>query len=179
MISIDSVRINMMNSGSLTSPTSSSSRRSRMRNSHKRKQPQRGLGVAQLEKIRLHEEMGCCFHILPSTSFIHAYPSTMEPPSSSSSSSLQWSLSSSASDYDIQPTTATSWRRPNKGMADRHQFSEPNISHQQFLHPNLQDSRDTRRTLRLMGNSLMVSSSRKSEWSETSEGVDLELRLSL
>nr|AAD24402.1 unknown protein [Arabidopsis thaliana]AAO37150.1 hypothetical protein [Arabidopsis thaliana] len=46
-----------------SSPTSSSSspatRRGKKNGSEKPKQPQRGLGVAQLEKIRLHGEMSC------------------------------------------------------------------------------------------------------------------------
>ncbi|MCD9644717.1 hypothetical protein HAX54_033139 [Datura stramonium] len=42
-----------------TSSSSGSSRKSKKNNSEKpNKQPQRGLGVAQLEKIRLHSEMG-------------------------------------------------------------------------------------------------------------------------
>lgn len=44
-----------------------SSRKSKKSNSDKPKQPQRGLGVAQLEKIRLHSQMGTCnYHHLPS-----------------------------------------------------------------------------------------------------------------
>lgn len=50
-------------SPSSSSPTSSSSspasRRGKKNGSEKPKQPQRGLGVAQLEKIRLHGEMSC------------------------------------------------------------------------------------------------------------------------
>ncbi|CDY70304.1 BnaC09g51140D [Brassica napus] len=50
-------------SPSSSSPTSSSSspatRRGKKNGSEKPKQPQRGLGVAQLEKIRLHSEMSC------------------------------------------------------------------------------------------------------------------------
>ncbi|CAF1944647.1 unnamed protein product [Brassica napus] len=49
--------------GSSPSPTSSSSspatRRGKKNGSEKPKQPQRRLGVAQLEKIRLHGEMSC------------------------------------------------------------------------------------------------------------------------
>ena len=41
---------------------SSSSRKGKKSNSDKPKQPQRGLGVAQLEKIRLHEQMGSSYH---------------------------------------------------------------------------------------------------------------------
>ena len=39
--------------------SSSSSRKGKKNNQEKPKQPQRGLGVAQLEKIRLHGQMGC------------------------------------------------------------------------------------------------------------------------
>lgn len=39
-----------------------SSRKGKKSNSDKPKQPQRGLGVAQLEKIRLHGQMGCNYH---------------------------------------------------------------------------------------------------------------------
>lgn len=39
-----------------------SSRKGKKSNSDKPKQPQRGLGVAQLEKIRLHGQMGSGFH---------------------------------------------------------------------------------------------------------------------
>ncbi|KAL6006166.1 hypothetical protein ACLOJK_040212 [Asimina triloba] len=42
----------------------SSSRKGKKSNSEKPKQPQRGLGVAQLEKIRLRNQMGCGY--LPS-----------------------------------------------------------------------------------------------------------------
>ena len=42
--------------------SSSSSRKGKKSNSDKPRQPQRGLGVAQLEKIRLHGQMGCAYH---------------------------------------------------------------------------------------------------------------------
>lgn len=44
-------------SGSSSSPSSSSSRKGKKNSSEKPKQPQRGLGVAQLEKIRLHGQL--------------------------------------------------------------------------------------------------------------------------
>lgn len=47
-----------------SSSSSSSSRKGKKSSSDKPKQPQRGLGVAQLEKIRLHSEIGCT--LLPS-----------------------------------------------------------------------------------------------------------------
>lgn len=40
----------------------SSSRKGKKNNQDKPKQPQRGLGVAQLEKIRLHGEMAYSYH---------------------------------------------------------------------------------------------------------------------
>ena len=40
-----------------------SSRKGKKSNSDKPKQPQRGLGVAQLEKIRLHGQMASDYHL--------------------------------------------------------------------------------------------------------------------
>lgn len=54
------------------SSSSSSSRKGKKNNQEKPKQPQRGLGVAQLEKIRLHGQIGCGAYHPP----LHApYPS--------------------------------------------------------------------------------------------------------
>lgn len=50
--------------GLSSSSSSSSSRKGKKNSSDKPKQPQRGLGVAQLEKIRLHSQLGCTY--LPS-----------------------------------------------------------------------------------------------------------------
>jgi len=53
--------------------SASSSRKGKKNNSDKPKQPQRGLGVAQLEKIRLHSQMASGYH----HSSLHGpYPST-------------------------------------------------------------------------------------------------------
>lgn len=51
-------------SGLSSSSSSSSSRKGKKNNSDKPKQPQRGLGVAQLEKIRIHSQLAPNF--LPS-----------------------------------------------------------------------------------------------------------------
>lgn len=52
------------NLGNERSSSSGSSRKgSKKGNSDKPKQPQRGLGVAQLEKIRLHSQMGCTSYL--------------------------------------------------------------------------------------------------------------------
>ncbi|KAE9597585.1 hypothetical protein Lalb_Chr16g0388081 [Lupinus albus] len=48
------------------SGSSYSSRKGKKSNSDKPKQPQRGLGVAQLEKIRLHGQMDCGGYQYPS-----------------------------------------------------------------------------------------------------------------
>ncbi|KAH0941153.1 hypothetical protein HID58_000790 [Brassica napus] len=57
-----------MGGSSSSSPTSSPAKRGKNKNgSDKPKQPQRGLGVAQLEKIRLHSELNCnSFNTYPS-----------------------------------------------------------------------------------------------------------------
>ncbi|KAK9102769.1 hypothetical protein Sjap_020023 [Stephania japonica] len=52
-----------------SSPSGSSSRKSKKNNGDKPRQPQRGLGVAQLEKIRLHNQMNCTY--LPNSSPLH------------------------------------------------------------------------------------------------------------
>ncbi|EEF48216.1 conserved hypothetical protein [Ricinus communis] len=89
---------------------SGSSRKGKKTNSDKPKQPQRGLGVAQLEKIRLHGQMGSAYH--PS---LHTpYPSNFNQEdmrmqtaaySSVPSSSFSYSSSSVASSasYGFHP----------------------------------------------------------------------------
>ncbi|CAN6540993.1 unnamed protein product [Malus baccata var. baccata] len=81
--------------------SSSSSRKGKKSNSDKPKQPQRGLGVAQLEKIRLHGQMGSTYH--PSlhspysTSFSNEETRAQTAYSSIPSSSLSSSPSSTSS----------------------------------------------------------------------------------
>lgn len=62
--------------GSGSSSSSSSSRKGKKSNSDKPRQPQRGLGVAQLEKIRLHGQMGCAAYGHPSLHNPNTYPTT-------------------------------------------------------------------------------------------------------
>lgn len=59
--------------GLSSSSSSSSSRKGKKNSSDKPKQPQRGLGVAQLEKIRLHSQLGCTY--LPSSVHHNPYAS--------------------------------------------------------------------------------------------------------
>ncbi|KAJ6295906.1 hypothetical protein OIU78_023852 [Salix suchowensis] len=80
-----------------------SSRKGKKSSSDKPKQPQRGLGVAQLEKIRLHGQMGCNYH--PSLHSTPPYPTAFNPQedirvqtgySSAPSSSFSYSSSAAA-----------------------------------------------------------------------------------
>lgn len=57
------------NMGNNERVSGSSSRKGKKNNQDKPKQPQRGLGVAQLEKIRLHGQMAYGFHPLHQGSF--------------------------------------------------------------------------------------------------------------
>ncbi|KAA3457811.1 protein SPEAR3-like isoform X1 [Gossypium australe] len=160
---------------------------SRKSKKDKAKQPQRGLGVAQLEKIRLNEQMG--YHPSfqgPYSSNFNQEDMRMQHPtgyssmvvSSSSTSSVSYgfhpSIMMGLSEYDqraniscgdSQPSTAASWN-PGSGILD----AQPNMTrqllnlHVEDLHPKKSKS--------------LGSSSQNSESSETQE-LDLELRLSL
>ncbi|WRX32971.1 hypothetical protein QQP08_025458 [Theobroma cacao] len=135
----------------------SSSRKGKKSNSDKPKQPQRGLGVAQLEKIRLHGQMGCSYHpslhgpypgnfnqedmrvqtaypSMPSSSF--SYSSTSS--TSSASYGFHPSMMMGLGEYDqranirygdSQPSTAASWN-PGSGILDTQHFAQPNMTRQ-------------------------------------------------
>ncbi|KAE8712562.1 TMEM protein [Hibiscus syriacus] len=174
-----------------------SSRKVKKSNSDKPKQPQRGLGVAQLEKIRLHEQMGCAYH--PSlfnqedTRQQHtaaAHSSMVSSPSFSYSSSSSTSSASygfhpsimmglgeydqraNISFGDSQPSTAASWN-PCSGILDSHHYAQPNMTRQLLNVEDLQPKRSKKHRSSSLG-----SSSQNSETSETQE-LELELRLSL
>ncbi|KAK7398968.1 hypothetical protein VNO78_10142 [Psophocarpus tetragonolobus] len=70
------------------SASSSSTKAGKKNNSDKPKQPQRGLGVAQLEKIRLHGQIACGYH-----------PSLHPPYPSNFNNELQLPLPSSSTSY--------------------------------------------------------------------------------
>ncbi|CAF2148100.1 BnaA01g08040D [Brassica napus] len=171
-----------MGGSSSSSPTSSPAKRGKNKNgSDKPKQPQRGLGVAQLEKIRLHSELNCnsfntypSYH--PSTNNdqedvrIHAEYSSIP---SSTHYGLHPNIMMNASNdlyertpiryRDAQPHIATSWN-PNYGILESQHFVEPNIT-RHFLH---EDQRNK------LGSGIQMNF-------ETSDATepDLELRLSL
>ncbi|XP_010467940.1 PREDICTED: protein SPEAR1-like [Camelina sativa] len=166
-------------SPSSSSPTSSSSspttRRGKKNGSEKPKQPQRGLGVAQLEKIRLHGEISC-------NSFNNYNPSLypqedvrMQGYSSIPSSSP----SQSSSPYGFYPNMMMgvhrdqyeranmSWN-PSHGILESQHSFEPNIT-RRFLHD---DPSSTRR-------SKSLGSGNQNSGSSENQELDLELRLSL
>ncbi|XP_039000728.1 protein SPEAR3-like [Hibiscus syriacus] len=181
---------------------SSSSRKGKKGNSDRQaKQSQRGLGVAQLEKIRLHGQVASSsYQQLP------RYPANFNQvddmrvqarySSMASSSSFSYSSSSSAPSYgfqypnmmmglgeydqranfsygDSQPSTTASWN-PSSGILESQHFTQPNMT-RQLLNPHVEDSHSRSKIHRSKS---LGSSSQNSESSDTQE-LDLELRLSL
>ncbi|RDX97340.1 Protein SPEAR1, partial [Mucuna pruriens] len=180
------------------SGSSSSSRKGKKNtSSEKPKQPQRGLGVAQLEKIRLHGQMPCAYHpslhapyssnfnnedprvqiayssMMPSSSFSYSSSST-----SSYSYGIQPNIMMGLSEYQTtniryggsQQTNTARWEAANV-ILESQSYAPSNIT-RPFL--NLNDSQD----IKGHRNGSVGSSSHNSESSDTQE-LDLELRLSL
>ncbi|KAJ4839887.1 hypothetical protein Tsubulata_003195 [Turnera subulata] len=181
-----------------------SSRKSKKSNSDKPKQPQRGLGVAQLEKIRLNGQMGCNYH--PSlhatpypTNFSQedirvqtsAYPipsPSFTYSSSSSASSASYGLHPNVMmghghDYerttirygDSQPYSATSWH-PGNSMFDTQHFAQSSSTRHLL---NLQVEDTQHKTSKKHRSSNSVGSSSQNSESNDSQELDLELRLSI
>ncbi|KAG8376048.1 hypothetical protein BUALT_Bualt09G0023100 [Buddleja alternifolia] len=184
---------NERGAGLSPSSSSSSSRKGKKSGSDKPKQPQRGLGVAQLEKIRLHSQLGCNY--LPSVH--NPYASTfsqedlrMQTSYSSSSSSFSYSSSTSPTygfqgphgvmmglqdldraniTYgDSQPSSVARWHPGNSGFGTQH-FVEPTTT-RSFFEPGIEGAVNKKKK--------KESSSQNSE-SSNSQEIDLELRLSL
>ncbi|KAK4391687.1 protein SPEAR3 [Sesamum angolense] len=187
---------------SSSSSSSSSSRKGKKGSSDKPKQPQRGLGVAQLEKIRLHSQLGSNY--LPPVHNPYA-PSfsqediRLQTAYSSSSSSLSHSSASSPS-YGFRGPHAVmvglasvvlslelcrlrhgildqgfEWHPGNAGMGTQH-FAEPCLTTRPFFQPTSEGSINNKN--KQDGNNPMGSSSQNTD-SSSSEDIDLELRLSL
>ncbi|KAB1223576.1 hypothetical protein CJ030_MR2G024133 [Morella rubra] len=176
----------------------SSSRKSKKNNSDKPKQPQRGLGVAQLEKIRLQGQMGCAYHpslhgpypnnfnnddmraqtvysSIPSSSF--SYSSSAS--TSSASYGFRPNIAMGLGEYerthfsygDSQPTTTPSWDPSNAALETQY-FGQPTMT-RHLLNMHLEDKNSKKRRSASVG-----SSSQNSESSDNQD-LDLELRLSL
>ncbi|XP_055823993.1 protein SPEAR3-like [Solanum dulcamara] len=163
----------------------SSSRKSKKSNSEKAKQPQRGLGVAQLEKIRLHTQMDCTTYNPYATNLNQerSYSSTPSISYSSTSSYAfppQQTIMMGLGDIeranirygDSQPpSTASTWH-PSK-LYEPQQFAQPNMNIY-LLNLQIEDSMEKR----TRNTSIGSSTSHVSE-SNGDHELDLELRLSI
>ncbi|KAL7589949.1 protein SPEAR3 [Lactuca sativa] len=158
----------------------SSSRKGKKSNSDKPKQPQRGLGVAQLEKIRLHSQLG--FHPQEDVRIQTAY----SPPSSFSYTSSSTTYNTSQGQQNImmamgelersntiygqsQFSSDPRWNANNVIFEAQH-YGQPGITRHLFQ-VEVEDS------LKIRSDS-MGSISQNSN-SNGSQELDLELRLSL
>ncbi|KAL2342548.1 hypothetical protein Fmac_003833 [Flemingia macrophylla] len=178
-------------------PSTSSRKGKKSNHSDKPKQPQRGLGVAQLEKIRLHGQMACAYH--PSLHPYNINNVTQEDPrvqiahSSVPLSSFSYSSSSTSSyaaaSYGFQHNIMvgiSDYQKTNIRYGDSQQtniarylilpaiYSAPSNITRPFL--NLNDSQDI--DTKKHRNVSVGSSNHNCESSDTQE-LDLELRLSL
>ncbi|XP_019192553.1 PREDICTED: protein SPEAR3-like [Ipomoea nil] len=170
-----------------------SSRKSKKSNSEKPKQPQRGLGVAQLEKIRLHSQMGCAYHHLPPPSLHHnPFAATnlsqedmrLQTPYSSSSSSSYACLPAfqtmMGNDLeranirfgDSQPSSTPSWHPGT--VYEPQQYAQPNMT-RHFLNLQVEDSIEKKR--KKDRSDSMGSGSQNNSECNGSQELDLELRL--
>ncbi|XP_024184714.1 protein SPEAR1 isoform X2 [Rosa chinensis] len=185
--------------------SSSSSRKGKKSNSDKPKQPQRGLGVAQLEKIRLHGQMGF-INPYPTNNFINnqqvednrvqaaAYSSSFASSQSSSSPSVSYgfhpNIMMGLGEYDQRASiiygdpsqlnsTTPRWEPSNAMLEPTQQFVQPGITTRHLLNPPAEvlEEFHHKKSKTHRSNS-MGSSSQNSESSDSQE-VDLELRLSL
>ncbi|KAL3625473.1 hypothetical protein CASFOL_030927 [Castilleja foliolosa] len=164
-----------------SSSSSSSLRKGKKGNSDKPKQPQRGLGVAQLEKIRLHSQLGSNY---PSyhhpTRFNHHLQEEMAPQTpyystSSSPNSYGYSLMmglpeinrTNARYGDTQSNNIARWNTSmNNGMGSQH-FMEPMMT-RPFFEPIVEGSSQKKNKMEWNGVQI----------ADGSEDIDLELRLS-
>ncbi|KAK9705965.1 hypothetical protein RND81_07G095800 [Saponaria officinalis] len=178
-----------------SSSSTSSSRKGKKSGggSDKPKQPQRGLGVAQLEQIRLRTQMACGLNppllqedimrvqgvpqygIVPQSST--SYPNNYSQSSPSTSSTyghhpnfmLAFGEENNVRCQDSQPTTTLRWNPNSTGVLDQSTFRQSALPSRQL--PYFEDPRQGR-------SNLMRSSSQNSESSDHGD-VDLELRLSI
>ncbi|KAE9588178.1 hypothetical protein Lal_00002922 [Lupinus albus] len=195
---------NERGSGSSSSSSSSSSRKGKKKNiQDKPKQPQRGLGVAQLEKIRIHGQIATGYHLPQHGPFPSnfnnedpigqtAYSSILSSiPSSFSFSSSSSSTSYSAS-YGFQPNLViglpeyertniiyedsqpTNTVRREDAILETQSSAQPNTRPLLNLHDSHQHV-DTKKH----GSGGSVGSSRQNSETNDTQEPDLELRLSL
>ncbi|KAJ8568869.1 hypothetical protein K7X08_032566 [Anisodus acutangulus] len=175
---------------------SSSSRKSKKSNSDKPKQPQRGLGVAQLEKIRLHTQIGCTYNPY-ATNLNEEDIMRLQTPYSSTPSISYLSTSSSSYGFPAQqsimmglgdieranirygdsqpPSTASTWH-PGTVYNDPQRYNaQPNMT-RYLLNLQIEDSMEKRGK---KDRSDSIGSSSHNSESNGDHELDLELRLSL
>ncbi|KAK7319974.1 hypothetical protein RJT34_04703 [Clitoria ternatea] len=182
----------------------SSSRKGKKNNSdQKPKQPQRGLGVAQLEKIRLHGQISAAAYPLNSpypSNFLNQQedPARVQIPYSSvSSSTFSYPPSSTtyAPSYPFQPNIlmglSSEYQKANIRYGDSQLSNAPRWEHANAILQNYQSSAPSNITLPFLNlndshqdidsknhrSGSVGSSSQNSDSSDTQE-LDLELRLS-
>ncbi|KAL3825166.1 hypothetical protein ACJIZ3_021195 [Penstemon smallii] len=172
--------------------SSSSSRKGKKGNSDKPKQPQRGLGVAQLEKIRLHTQLGCSYNIPNYAHNFNQEDIRLQTPYSSSSSpsyGFQGShgvmmglpdLDRGNIRYgDSLPTNVGHHGRWHSGNAGFGHFVEPSMT-RSFLEPGVEgSSHNNMKNKKDRNDSLIMGSNFQNSESCSTQDIDLELRLSL
>ncbi|CAI9285976.1 unnamed protein product [Lactuca saligna] len=171
---------------------SSSSRKGKKSGSDKPKQPQRGLGVAQLEKIRLHSQMGFLAQediglqtaYSSSASFSYTSPSTASFNTFQGHQSQMMQMGMGELERtnfvygESQLSSNPRWDASNAILEAQH-YAQPAGINRHLLSPELTEVKDSmRRQKRKDQNDSMGSSSQNSD-SNDSQELDLELRLSL
>ncbi|KAI3983665.1 hypothetical protein MKX01_001069 [Papaver californicum] len=153
-------------SNSTGSGSGSSSKKGKKSNSDKPKQPQRGLGVAQLEKIRLHQQLGCAY-VPPNSPFHHQ----MGYREMEGTDDVRY--------VDAQSCTATRWSNQNNGLFGGQYATQPGMT-RQLMSFNLEDSAaQPKKTRKDRCNSMGSSSQYSGEYSNDTQEIDLDLKLSL
>ncbi|KAI3790162.1 hypothetical protein L2E82_02993 [Cichorium intybus] len=166
----------------------SSSRRGKRSGSDKPKQPQRGLGVAQLEKIRLHSQMG----FLPQediriqTAYSSSTSVSYTSPSTASFNTFQGHQSHMMGMGELertnliygesQPSSNPRWDASN-AILEAQRYAQPAGIDRHPLSPELIE--DSLRKHRRKDQNDSVGSGSQNSDSNGSQELDLELRLSL
>ncbi|KAL4589616.1 hypothetical protein LXL04_002524 [Taraxacum kok-saghyz] len=173
---------------SSASGISSSSRKGKKSGSDKPKQPQRGLGVAQLEKIRLHSQMGFLpqEEIGTQTAYSSSSSFSYTSPSTASFSTFQGHQPHMMGMGELerrnivygesQPSSNSRWDATN-AIFEAQLYAQPAGINRPLSSPEvIEDS--LRKEKRKDQNDTMGSSTQNSD-SNGSQELDLELRLSL
>ncbi|KAJ9548904.1 hypothetical protein OSB04_021447 [Centaurea solstitialis] len=175
--------------GNERSASGPSSRKGKKSHSDKPKQPQRGLGVAQLEKIRLHSQLGfhpTNLHPQEDIRIPTAYSPSSFPYTSSSSPTYNTSSQGQQNNMmgmgelersnmiygQSQPSSDPRWNASNP-MFEAEHYAQPGITRHLFQ-IEVEDSLRKKKRSDSMG-----SNSQNSDSNGSHQELDLELRLSL